>query len=287
VEIVKSSMPIGVFDSGIGGLTVVKSLLRELPNEQIFYFGDTARCPYGSRPKHEVYTFAQEILDYLYALGVKALVIACNTATAVALKDLRHRYDVPVIGVVEPGARAAVRASASGRVGVIGTEVTIQSGAYERAILQLNPGFQVFSHATPSFVPWVERGIWSGDAVDADVMQALHPLQSMGIDTLILGCTHYPLLSGPIEKAMGTTVRLISSAEETAKEVKHILTERGELNQGAPGPHRFMASGDVRGMAQALREWLDAPKAVLESLEEERYSVEACLHSHQKRAQGV
>jgi glutamate racemase len=280
----KSSLPIGVFDSGIGGLTVVKALLRELPNEQIFYFGDTARCPYGSRPKHEVFTFAEEVLDYLYALGVKALVIACNTATAVALKDLRHRYDVPVIGVVEPGARAAVKASSSGRVGVIGTEVTIQSRAYERAILQLNPDIQVFSQATPSFVPWVERGIWSGDAVEKDVIETLHPLQSTGIDTLILGCTHYPLLAGPIEKAMGANVQLISSAEETAREVKHILVERGELNQGAPSPHRFMASGDIRGMAQALREWLGAPKALLESVKEEMYSGGTSIHCHQERA---
>ncbi|MCL6442958.1 MAG: glutamate racemase [Alicyclobacillus sp.] len=251
-----------MFDSGIGGLTVASAIAAELPNERIFYFGDTARCPYGDRTVEEVITYSRQVLDYLYDLGVKMLVIACNTATAAALPALEPRYDVPVIGVIQPGARAAASASCCRRIGVIGTAVTIRSGAYERAIRSLLPDAQVWSLACPSFVPMVERGEWAGARVEAAVAEALAPLRAVDVDTLILGCTHYPLLQAVIQRVMGDRVRLISSAEETAREVGRVLAGLDLLRTGDPPPeHLLFTSGHPSSMRSALRRWLPIRRA--------------------------
>ncbi|MBX5437845.1 MAG: glutamate racemase [Alicyclobacillaceae bacterium] len=262
-DIVRSDQPIGVFDSGIGGLTVAAAIAEALPNERIFYFGDTARCPYGDRSVDEVVSFSRQVLDFLYALGVKMLVVACNTATAAALPALRSRYPVPVLGVVEPGARAAVAASSRGRIGVIGTAVTIRSGAYEQSIKNIMPDAQVWSLACPSLVPLVERGEWSGQAVEEEVRRALAPLRWVDLDTLILGCTHYPLLQGVIQRAMGNGVRLISSAEETSREVGRVLASLCLLRRATEPPvHRLFTSGDPERMAVAAQRWLSVHHAL-------------------------
>ncbi|MDQ0188278.1 glutamate racemase [Alicyclobacillus cycloheptanicus] len=257
--------PIGVFDSGVGGLTVVSAIRDLLPDEEIYYFGDTARCPYGDREPEEVRTFSREVLDYLYDLDVKMFVVACNTATATALPLLKQRYDIPVLGVIEPGARAAVLATRTERIGVIGTAVTIASGAYETAIHAIAPQAKVFSAACPRFVPLVERGVVAGAAVQAIIEDSLHDLLGQDIDTLILGCTHYPLLSDAIARVVGPSVRLISSAHETARQVQRELNQLGALRNAERGPvhHRFFTSGDGSRMRHALHQWLnESPKTV-------------------------
>jgi glutamate racemase len=255
----QSDRPIAVFDSGIGGLTVASAIAEELPNEQIFYFGDTARCPYGDRPPAEVREFSLQIYDFLRALDVKLLVVACNTATAAALPDLVARSDIPVIGVIGPGARAAVKATSKRRrrVGVIGTAVTIASGAYAEAIHELDPQVDVLSLACPRFVPLVEAGRWDGPDVERVIRETLLPLSICDIDTLILGCTHYPLLQAPIARVMGPSVQLISSAAETAKEVQRVLDSSGLLRQDdTPPRHRFYTTGDGERMRIAVTNWL-------------------------------
>lgn len=248
--------PIGVFDSGIGGLTVAAAIGRELPNEQILYFGDTARCPYGDREPAEVQEFSVQVLDFLYEQGVKMLVVACNTATAVALPRLEQRYDVPVLGVIGPGARAATRQRGHGKIGVIGTAVTIQSGAYARAVRGIDQHADVHSLACPTFVPLVEQGLWTGEEVEQAVHETLRPLMKESIDTLILGCTHYPLLQQTIQRVMGDGVALISSAEETAREVKQVLAFQEQLNpQPRTARDRYYTSGDGSKLRTALEEW--------------------------------
>ncbi|OFW75053.1 MAG: glutamate racemase, partial [Alicyclobacillus sp. RIFOXYA1_FULL_53_8] len=227
---VEDVRPIGVFDSGIGGLTVAAAISRELPNEQIYYFGDTARCPYGDRDPEEVVQYSIQVLDFLYEQGVKMLVVACNTATAAALPILVERYDVPVLGVIQPGARAATTISGHGKIGVIGTAVTVRSGAYEWAVKEVDNSADVISLACPAFVPLVERGDLQGPEVESIVRESLETLVAQSVDTLILGCTHYPLLQDTIQLVMGSRVRLISSAEETAREVRLRLAAAGELN---------------------------------------------------------
>jgi len=211
-----SSAPIGVFDSGIGGLTVVHELIRQLPHESIVYFGDTARVPYGPKSPDTVRRYSREIAAYLTEQGVKAIVVACNTATAHALGTLRGELALPVVGVVEPGARAAVAATRTGRIGVIGTVGTIKSGAYERAICALSPTAQVVARACPLFVPLVEEGWVDHEATRLVAETYLEPLVKANVDTLVLGCTHYPLLKPLLRQVMGPDIRLIDSAEETA-----------------------------------------------------------------------
>ena len=206
-----SHLPIGVFDSGVGGLTVARSIIDQLPHESILYVGDTARTPYGPRPLAQVRSFALEILDQLVEEGVKALVIACNTASAAMLRDARERYSVPVIEVIQPAVRRAVSATRSGRIGVIGTRATIESGAYLDAFAAA-PQLHVSSVACPLFVEYVERGETSGAAITAIAKDYLAPLIVDDIDTLVLGCTHYPLLTGVISYVMGNEVTLVSSA---------------------------------------------------------------------------
>jgi glutamate racemase len=233
---------IGVFDSGIGGLTVVRELMRQLPDESIIYFGDTARVPYGPKSPETVRRYSREITSFLVDQGVKAVVIACNTATAHALDVLQAELPLPVIGVVEPGARAAVRASRDGVIGVIGTAGTISSGAYERAIRALAPSARITARACPLFVPLVEEG-WT-DTVPTRLIarEYLCPLAAQHVDTLVLGCTHYPLLKPLISDVVGPGVHLIDSAEETAAETARVLAADGLCAPPGRPTHRFVAS---------------------------------------------
>ncbi len=225
---------IGVFDSGLGGLTVVKELVRRLPHESILYFGDTARVPYGTKSPDTIRRFSREAAHFLLSRDVKMIVVACNTATAHALAALAEETPVPVVGVIEAGARAAHHASESGRIGVIGTPGTIGSGAYDRAVRALRPAVEVFAQACPMFVPLVEEGLADHEAARLLARDYLVPLQEMEIDTLVLGCTHYPALRTLIAEVMGPTVRLIDSGEETALDVARLLEEHDLL---APADH--------------------------------------------------
>lgn len=253
-------LPIGVFDSGLGGLTVVREIARQLPGEDVVYFGDTARCPYGPRPLPDVRRYVLEIGSWLLERGVKVIVVACNTGTAAGLAVAQRVFDLPVIGVVEPGARAAVRATANRRVGVIGTVGTIGSDAYSRAVRALDEGVTTFSVATPRFVDVVEAGVrmgpgqledWLAETSEVFVRPSFYeiardyltPLKRADIDTLILGCTHFPLLSAAIGQAIGAKVTLISSAEETAREVRETLERRG-LSREDGGALSFATTGD-------------------------------------------
>ncbi|MBE0446758.1 MAG: glutamate racemase [Actinobacteria bacterium] len=237
--------PIGIFDSGLGGLTVVKEIANQLPNEEIIYFGDTARFPYGPRSSVEIRGFVFEIIDFLLLHDVKFIVIACNSASAAALEVVQQYYNVPIIGVIEPGARAAVQATRSRRVGVIGTQATISSGSYIGAIKVVDAGVQVHSLACPDLADFVERNEITGPRVERAIQWYLDPLIRAGIDSLILGCTHYPLLSETISKVAGDGVKLISSAKETARELKEFLIRKDNLRQEKVPPiSRFVSSGD-------------------------------------------
>jgi glutamate racemase len=236
--------PIGVFDSGLGGLTVAHAIMRELPAESLVYFGDTARVPYGPKSPDTVRRYSHEISGYLLEQGVKAIVIACNTATAHALPMLERELDIPVIGVVEPGARAAVRASRTGHIGVIATAGTIRSGAYVRAIEAAAPDAKIMALACPLFVPLVEEGWTEHEATRAIAREYLAPFIEVGVDTLVLGCTHYPLLKPLITDIVGPHVRLIDSAEETALDTRRMLAEHSLAAPAGEGSYRFIASDD-------------------------------------------
>jgi glutamate racemase len=239
-----ATAPIGVFDSGLGGLTVAHAIMRQLPTESLVYFGDTARVPYGPKSPDTVRRYSREIAAFLLDQGVKAIVVACNTATAHALPALRQELDVPVIGVVEPGARAAAAATRSGRIGVIATEGTIRSGAYVRAIHDAAPDARVTALACPLFVPLVEEG-WTEHAASRLIAREyLAPFVRDGIDTLVLGCTHYPLLKHLIAEVVGPGVRLIDSAEETAADTRRMLQEFALASPSAAPDYRFVASDD-------------------------------------------
>jgi glutamate racemase len=247
---------IGVFDSGVGGITVVKEMMRQLPHETIYYFGDTIRCPYGPRTTEEVKQFTLEVIRFLLQFPLKAIVIACNTATAAALNDVRELVSIPVLGVIEPGARAAIKGTINGEVGIIGTIGTMKSGAYERALKRIHPEIITHSLACPSLVPLVEGGLRHSPYADEVVEEALQPLKGLDMDTLILGCTHYPLLASSIQKAMGDQVKLISSAEETASELSTILQYRSMLATRHQA-HRFFTTGDTEQFANLAGDWLD------------------------------
>ncbi|CAB5105203.1 MAG: glutamate racemase [Actinobacteria bacterium] len=252
-----SDAPIGIFDSGVGGLTVARSILDQLPNESTLYIGDTARGPYGPRPLAEVREFALESLDFLVEQGVKAIVIACNTASAAMLRDARERYSIPVIEVIQPAARRAVAATRSGKIGVIGTRATIDSAAYLDAFAAA-PQLDITSISCPLFVEYVERGETSGEAITEIAREYLAPFIEAKIDTLVLGCTHYPLLTGVISYVMGDGVTLVSSAEETAKDLYRTLVEKNLLrNQQRELPtHKFLATGDAKAFETLARRFL-------------------------------
>ena len=262
--VASANAPIGVFDSGIGGLTVAREIMRHLPHESVVYFGDTARVPYGPKSPETVRRYSREIATFLEHEGVKAIVVACNTATAHALPMLRERFSLPVIGVVQPGARAAVQATRTRRVAVIGTTGTIQSGAYERAIQALDPDVVVTALACPLFAPFVEEGWTNHEAIRLVAREYLSSLideatrtDANAIDTLVLGCTHYPLLKPMLANLLGERVRLIDSAAETALEAARVLAERQLLTEnGARPTHRFFASDDPTQFLQLGRRFL-------------------------------
>jgi glutamate racemase len=238
---------IGVIDSGVGGLTVAYELMRQLPNEQIIYLGDTLRCPYGSRPKHEVEQFTREMVDFLMCKNIKMIVVACNTATAYTLEILKKELPIPVLGVIQPGARAAMKTTKNNRIGIIGTEGTIGSQAYPNALTAINHGLEVASLACPLFVPIVEKGILEGEQAKTIVEETLLPFKhTYDMDTLILGCTHYPLLEPVIKQVIGEDVTIISSSEETARETSALLEFYQLLNKtDRHVEHRFYTTGDL------------------------------------------
>lgn len=253
----EAARPIGMFDSGLGGLTVARAVIDLLPHEDLIYFGDTDRCPYGPRPADEVRRFALEIMDMLVEQDVKLLVIACNSAASTALQEARHRYDVPVISVIEPGVKAALASTRNRRIGLIGTEATVGSGAYDDAVAVTRANVQLFSQACPRFVEFVENGDTTSDELMAVAEGYLSPLKELEVDTLILGCTHYPLLSGMIQYVMGDDVVLVSSAEVTANEVFAKLKSDDLLNTSTgPAVHRFIASSDRQAFGELGRRFL-------------------------------
>ncbi len=249
--------PIGIFDSGFGGLTVARAVMDLLPDESVIYLGDTARQPYGPKPISEVREYALDCLDHLVTEGVKALVIACNSASAAVLRDARERYDVPVVEVIVPAARRAVHATRNGRVGVICTQSTATSRAYDDA-LSVAPNVEVFTSVCPRFVEFVEAGITSGPEVTAAAEEYLAPLRTADIDTLILGCTHYPLLAGVLSLVMGDGVTLVSSADETARDVYALLVRNDLQRSSAGGPpeHRFLTTGQPAEFGELGRRFL-------------------------------
>ena len=237
--------PIGVFDSGIGGLTVVKALIEELPGESIVYFGDTARVPYGTKSKSTIVKFSLENVEFLLRFGVKCIVIACNTSSSWALPTQRKYFKVPIVGVIRPGALAAVRQTRRKRIGVIGTNATIHSGAYETAIHRIDPTVKVFSQRCPLFVPLVEEGWLNGSICRGVAEKYLEPLERHRIDTLILGCTHYPLLASTIRQVLGSGVALVDSAKQTAVEVRGVLMGAETLGDRQRRPrYRFFVTDD-------------------------------------------
>ena len=249
--------PIGIFDSGFGGLTVARAVLDQLPHEPIVYLGDTARQPYGPKPIGEVREFALECLDHLVVQGVKALVIACNSASAAVLRDARERYDVPVVEVILPATRRAVAATRTGKVGVICTRATAASQAYDDAFAAA-PHVALHTRACPRFVEFVEHGTTSGPELLDVAHEYLQPLMDAGIDTLVLGCTHYPLLTGVISYVVGDSVTLVSSADETAKDVYRLLVQHGlERDQHLPAPvHHFLTTGRPEEFRELGRRFL-------------------------------
>lgn len=238
--------PIGVFDSGVGGLTVAREIMRQLPNEDLVYFGDTARVPYGSKSKKTVLKYSRQIVRFLLTKQVKAIVVACNTASALALDEIATEIDIPVIGVVKPGAKMAVETTKTGTVGVIGTESTVKSGIYNDYIRELNPDVTVVSKACPLFVPLVEEGFIEDRITDDVVGRYLHEMKEYKVDALVLGCTHYPLIRNTIKRYMGEEVTLVNPAFETAKSLKEMLKEQGLLNEIKHKPrHEYYVSDGV------------------------------------------
>lgn len=234
-EALSKSAPIGVFDSGVGGLTVAREIMRQIPNEKIVYFGDTARVPYGSKSKETVTRFSEQIVRFLRTFQVKTIVVACNTASAYALEVLEKNIDIPIVGVVKPGAKVAAEATGNGRIGVIATEATIGSHIYSQYIKELNPRVTIYEKACPLFVPLVEEGLLEDPVTDEISRRYLTELIDTDIDTLILGCTHYPLIRSTLARVMGDSVKLVNPAYETAVELRAMLEEMQLLNDEKPG----------------------------------------------------
>lgn len=226
--------PVGVFDSGVGGLTVVREIMRQIPNEKIIYFGDTARVPYGSKSKETVTRFSRQIVHFLQTHHVKTIVVACNTVSAYALEELEKEIDIPIIGVVKPGARVASEVTRNGKIGVIATPATISSHIYNQYIEEINPKVTIYEKACPLFVPLVEEGLWIDPVTDEIARRYLTELIDLDIDTLILGCTHYPLIRSTLGRIMGGKVTLVNPAYETAIQLRSLLQEKGLLNENPP-----------------------------------------------------
>ena len=232
--IIDASSPVGVFDSGVGGLTVVREIMRQIPNEKIIYFGDTARVPYGSKSKDTVTRFSRQIVNFLQTHNVKTIVVACNTASAYALEELEKEIDSPIIGVVKPGARVASEVTRNGKIGVIATTATISSHIYNQYIEEINPEVTIYEKACPLFVPLVEEGLWVDPVTDEIARRYLTEMIDLDIDTLILGCTQYPLIRSTLGRVMGENVTLVNPAYETAIQLKALLQEKGLLNEQPP-----------------------------------------------------
>ncbi len=266
---------IGIFDSGVGGLTVLRELTRVLPQEDTIYFGDTARVPYGTKSPETVTRYAREITAFLVRRDIKLLVVACNTASAVALPSLKRLFPIPVVGVIEPGARRAAEVSQSGRIGVIGTAGTIRSSAYTRAIKRLNPSAVVLTKACPLFVPLAEEGWVDNQVARLTAESYLQELLDAGVDTLVLGCTHYPLLKPLIAEIMGNSVTLVDSAAETARTVAEILSQKKNLRPDSEkGNHHYYVSDVPAGFIRVGNRFLgerlgDVYQVNLEADEEE------------------
>ncbi|NGP44987.1 glutamate racemase [Bacillaceae bacterium SIJ1] len=261
----ENNRPIGVIDSGLGGLSVVMEMIRQLPNEQMIYLGDSERCPYGPRDAEEVRKFTQEMVDFLWIEhDIKMLVIACNTATAFMLEDLRKILPIPVLGVIHPGARAAIKKTTTKQIGVIGTSGTIASQAYEKALHGIDHTVLIKSLACPEFVVLAEKGCFSGEDGQEIVSNVLGTtFQDAGVDTLILGCTHYPLLAPMIQHAVGEHVHLISSGEETAREVSTLLHYHQLERNSRQQPHHFYyTTGSATAFQQLAERWMGAPISV-------------------------
>jgi glutamate racemase len=255
--------PIGVFDSGVGGLTVVRELIRQLPSEDIVYFGDTARVPYGIKSKETVIRFSIENILFLLKENVKLICVACNTASSFALPVILNHFRVPIVGVIGPGAKEAVYATKNKRVGVIGTRGTIKSRTYEAELKRLNPKIKVTAVACPLLVPFVEEGWLSGKVVREVAAEYLEPLKEARVDTVILGCTHYPLLRPVIKEIMGDKVTLIDSAKQVAMEVKQILSDNAWLNANGRGRHKYFVSDNPEWFSSIAERFLGGmPKAV-------------------------
>jgi glutamate racemase len=266
----QASAPIGVFDSGVGGLTVARAIIDQLPNESIIYVGDTANTPYGPKALSEVRELALAVMDKLVDEGVKVLVIACNSASAAVLRDARERYTegrgIPVVEVIQPAVRRAVASTSNGKVGVIGTQATIASKAYDDAFAAA-VDVELFSAACPSFVEFVEKGITSGPEIITAAREYLAPLKQAGVDTLVLGCTHYPLLTGALALVMGDGVNLVSSAEETAKDLYKVLVDNDLLRTDASPPTlSFRATGDAASFEKLAKRFLGPEVSKVEKL---------------------
>lgn len=270
-------LPIGVFDSGVGGLTVARALLDQLPGEPLLYLGDTAHGPYGPLPIAEVRRHSLAGLDALVAQGVKMLVIACNSASSACLRDARERYDVPVVEVIGPAVRRAVSATRNGRIGLLATAVTVASGAYDEAF-SAAPQVTLTSAACPAFVEFVERGVTTGRQLLQLATHYLAPVVGADVDTVVLGCTHYPLLTGMISLVLGEGVSLVSSAEETAKDVYRVLAREGlgRAEDAPPAVHRFLATGDVEPFARVGRRFLGPQIGRVATLVDPALSGSAC-----------
>ncbi len=227
--------PIGVFDSGVGGLTVAREIIRQMPDEQLIYFGDTARVPYGSKSRDTILRYSRQIIRFLESKQVKAIVIACNTASAYALEEVKKELDIPIIGVIRAGAVSAVKATQNGRIGIIGTEGTIRSGIYETVIKEMLPGAEVTGKACPLLVPLVEEGLFHDSVTDEIASRYLSELKAKYVDTLVLGCTHYPLLRSAIKRLMGEGVTLVNPAYETAVELRELLKQNDLIGTGEAG----------------------------------------------------
>lgn len=234
-ELMRRDAPIGVFDSGVGGLTVAREIMRQIPNEKIIYFGDTARVPYGSKSQETITRFSEQIARFLRTFQVKTIVVACNTASAYALDALEKDMDIPIIGVLKPGAKTATELTRNGKIGVIATEATIGSQMYTKYIQDLNKNVTIYGKACPLFVPLVEEGLWEDPVTDEIARRYLTELIDIDIDTLILGCTHYPLIRSTLGRIMGDKVTLVNPAYETAIELKQMLGEMDMLNDEVPG----------------------------------------------------
>lgn len=241
---VNQAQPIGVFDSGLGGLTVVREIWEELPYEQILYFGDTARVPYGGRSLEEIQAFNAQIIEFLLAQGAKAIIFACNTSTALALEVMRERYPVPMFGIIKPGAKAAVAATRNGRVGLIATEATVKSGAYHQALYSLRPDLTVVEEAAPKLVPLIEAGEIDTPATRGSLREYLTPMVREGVDTIIYGCTHYPFLEPVIKEMYPDRFELVNPARSCVLEVKEYLTSHGFAAQAKAGEDQYYVSGD-------------------------------------------